>query len=161
MVGLAGVCQGWGGHGHLHLGEHVVEPPHPAHAVVLLLHGKVEGDSQEHLLGGLHGDVLAGADDVPLQQQVKGGEGQEVVPLALDEGLRLHNLRLGVGVEDVVAVKPLLHQILHLVVESMDAQLGHVLTQLLLEGMVQKAPGDELPLGGLRAHQLRGCPHQG
>ena len=97
VEGLSGVGQGGRGHGNLHVAQHIVKTAHPGHAAVrLLLHGQMQGDSQVHLLGRLQRLALVVLDHIALDQQIQAGVGEQLVPLRIQKGLRLPDLRLRV-----------------------------------------------------------------
>ena len=60
-------------HRDLHQGKHVIELPHPLHPVLPLRHGKMQGDSKEHLLWCLKRFMPVRMDDIALQEKIETG----------------------------------------------------------------------------------------
>ena len=50
MVRLSCIGKRRGSHSHIHPAEHIIKLSHPVQAVFFLFHGKMEGNSQKHLL---------------------------------------------------------------------------------------------------------------
>ncbi len=154
MVGLTGIGEGRRCHGHLQQAEHIVKPANPVAAVDFFRHGKVHGDAQEHLLRRLHGNALAGADDIALQQQGKSGIVKQVVPLRADPGGKQLDFLLGVGLQNIVSVKSLLGEIYQFFIKACDVASFQRFGKVEVKPQHKKPCGNILPAGSFLGGSL-------
>ena len=106
MVGLAGIAQRGRGHGDLEAAEHVIEALDPHEALrLILVHGKVERDAEEHLLGALERRMVVRMDHIAMDEQVEPRIGEQLVTIRGHEGGGLVELGRRIGGEDVIAVQ--------------------------------------------------------
>ena len=161
MMGLASVRHGGSCHGDFELGKHVVELSHPAHAVVFLFHGEMEGNSQKHLLRAFYRHMLSRRDHVALQKQVETRVGEQLVALGPQEPFRLLDFGARIMLQDIRAVEVLVGEPKNLVVKRFNSTRSTIERERASERKQQDTCGDKFPFRSFLRSKLNRNTRQG
>ena len=118
MVRLSGIGLRRRRHGYLMQAHNVVKFLDIEGTVLLLLHGKMHGNAEIHLLRRLKRNMLSVPYHITGKEKVQSGIGEEVISSLVHHLRQLFHFLLRISLQNIASVKSLLGQIAKLLIEA-------------------------------------------